>query len=110
MTSPVIDKLTDAQTQVLDAIDQAREPVTAVVRQLAEAAERYVPNVTVPGGDKLPTADELIANQFDFAGKLLEHQRTFVEAVVDAAKPVSAKLSVVEDAGSKRTKGTSAAA
>lgn len=97
MSTPMIDKLTEIQEQVLESLEQIQEPVVSAVRRTAEQAERYVPELPVaPYGDKLPSAQELIANQYEFAVKLLELNKRFADALAEAAKPVSDKVVVVE--------------
>lgn len=97
-TSPVIDKLTQIQEQVLESIEQVQEPVVKAARSAAEAVEPRLPEIpAVPFADKLPSADELITNQYDFVLKVLEQQKKFIEALIDAGRPVVAKVAVVAE-------------
>jgi hypothetical protein len=43
--------------------------------------------VNVPLADKLPKPEEVVANAYDFAEKLLAGQRKFAEDVVKALTP-----------------------
>jgi hypothetical protein len=50
--------------------------------------------VTVPYADKLPTADEVVDNGFDFAGKVLDNQKAFAGDMLQATAPVRDKFVV----------------
>ena len=90
--------LVKVQDQILETLASIQKPVVDAVKKLAERAESVVPEVpAVPGSDKLPAVDELIVNQFSFAEKLLTQQKDFTNALLDAVKPVSDKIVVVED-------------
>ena len=104
MSSPVIDKLTEVQEQVLESLEQVQKPIVSAVRRAADSVESYVPELpALPSGDKLQSAQELIANQYDFAVKLLELNKQFADALADAAKPVADKVVVVEVKTAKTT-------
>lgn len=97
--STVIDQLNDLQTKILDTLENVQEPVVDTVKQVADKVEGRVPELpTVPGADKLPPAGELVDNQFDFIVKVLDQQRAFVQALLDAVRPVATKLVVVDEA------------
>lgn len=109
MPSPLIDQLTKAQDLVLETLEQVQEPVVKLVGSTAESAERYVPEMpAAPYGEKIPRAQELISTQYEFALKLLELNKRFAEALVDAAKPVADKVVVIDEA--KPAKATKKAA
>jgi len=111
MTSPALDKLTEIQDLILHNVEQTEQLVVDSVRRAAEFTEGYVPEVTIPALDSLPTLSEVVANQFDFAAKVLDQQRTFAEALVDATRPVADKLVLVEaEAPTTKSKKTAAAA
>ena len=96
-STTAIDRITEVQDKVLETIDQIQEPIVSAVRDSAAKAESRLPELpALPFADKLPPADELVANQFAFAAKLLEQQKAFAEALLDAARPVSEKLVVVD--------------
>lgn len=98
-SSPVIDKLTQLQEQVLETVEQVQEPVVKAARQAAEVVEPRLPELpALPFADKLPSADELVANQYDFVLKVIEQQKRFIEALIDAGRPVAAKVVVAAEA------------
>ncbi|MCC5951842.1 MAG: hypothetical protein JJU45_07060 [Acidimicrobiia bacterium] len=101
--SESIEKLEEIQTKVLDTVGQVHDPVVDAVRTAAERAESVVPEVTVPFADRLPTAEAIIANQFDFLTKVIEQQRAFAEALLAAVKPVSDKVVLAEAEAPKST-------
>ena len=102
-TTPAIEKLSEVQDRVLELIDQIQEPIVNAVRESASRAESRLPELpAVPFGDQLPGADEVVANQFGFINRLVEQQKAFAESVVEAARPVSDKLVVVEDEAAEK--------
>lgn len=99
------EQLTKLQEQILDTIASFQKPVVEAVRKIAERAEGVVPETpAVPYGDKLPSVDELVETNFDFAHKLLAQQKEFAGALLAAAKPVSDKVVVEAKPKPKATK------
>jgi len=88
MPSPVIDYTKNAQSKTLDAIAQSQAAVLDVVETWAKAVEGTVQELpAVPVATSLPSVEELISVQFDFAGKVLAAQRDFAEKLVKASAP-----------------------
>jgi len=96
----ITDTLTTAQDQVLDALEKIQEPAVEAVRKVAETIQGIVPEnaPSVPGADSLPDPKAVLDNYFAFRQKLLDQQREFVTALLDAvstpkpkAKPAAAK-------------------
>ena len=90
--------VTNVQEQILDALAKIQKPVVDAVQKLADKAESVVPSSVpaVPGSDKLPDVNELVALQFVFAEKLLIQQKEFTNALLDAVKPISDKVVITE--------------
>ena len=61
---------------MIDAIKTWAETVQSITPK--------IPSVPVPGADKLPKPEELVASAYDFAEQLLASQRKFAEEVVKA--------------------------
>jgi hypothetical protein len=88
MPSPVIDYTTNAQAKTLDAISQSQAAVLDIVETWAKAVEGSVQDLpAVPVASSLPSVEELISVQFDFAVKVLAAQRDFAEKLVKASAP-----------------------
>ena len=88
MPSPVIDSTKNAQSKTLDAITQSQAAVLDVVETWAKAVEGSVQELpAIPVASSLPSVEELISVQFDFAGKVLAAQRDFAEKLVKASAP-----------------------
>ena len=105
------EQLVKVQDTILDTIASIQKPVVDAVEKLAKRAESVVPEVpAVPGAEKLPTVDVLVANQFKFAEKLLTQQKDFTTALLEAVKPVADKIVATEDTKPKIAKATKAAA
>lgn len=101
--------LTKIQDQILETVASIQQPFVDAVSRLADRAESVVPAVpAVPGTDRFPTVDELIVNQFAFAEKVLTQQKDFTVELIEAVKPVSEKLVVVET--KPKTRSSKAAA
>jgi len=91
--SVATEKLTEIQDQVLDFVARVQEPVVNGLRTAASKVEDRLPEVTVPWlGDKLPTASELVDLRFAFGQRLLDNQKQFAGAVMDATAPVRHKF------------------
>ena len=92
--SVATEKFTEFEGQVLDFLSRMEEPVVKGVRDLAEKVEGRLPEVKVPAtvAEKVPTAAEALDAYYGFRTRLLENQREFAEALLDAAAPVRAKF------------------
>jgi len=97
--STAITKLSEIQEKALEVIEQVQEPVVGAVKTAAEKASEVVPELpTFPFGEGFPTPTEILANQYEFVLKVLEQQKKFADALIDAVAPVSTKLVVVPEA------------
>lgn len=85
MSNSVLDRLTEAQTTVLDGIDQARTPAVGMVERVVSVADRVAPDLSGNRTGLVPRVGNLIDNQFAFAIELLKRQRTLTKAMVKAA-------------------------
>jgi hypothetical protein len=91
--SVATEKITEIQDQVLDLVARIQEPVVNGLRTAAGKVEERLPEVNVPGlGETVPTASELVDTQFAFGQKLLDNQKQFADAVLDATSPVRKKF------------------
>ena len=54
------------------------------MRTKVQSITPKIPSVPVPGADKLPRPEELVASAYDFAQQLLASQRKFAEEVIKA--------------------------
>ncbi len=73
----------------------------SVVRRVSEAVARLVPPLPRPPlADRLPGAKRVVNVNFDRAHRMLENQRRFTLALVEAVEPVRRKLG--ERKGPKR--------
>ena len=75
------------QEEFLNAVRKSEEAVIDAIKTWVETVQSItpkVPSVQVPGADKLPKPQEVVANAYDFAEQLLATQRKFAEEVVKA--------------------------
>lgn len=75
------------QDEILNTVRKSQETVIDALRTWAETIQSItpkIPSVPVPGADKLPKPEELVASAYDFAQQLLASQRTFAEEVIKA--------------------------
>jgi hypothetical protein len=78
----------DVQRQLLELIEQGQEAIVDAVRQWREAGEWAMPDLPRPDlSAMLPSAEEMLASQFDFAEGLLAAQRHFAEELLAALRP-----------------------
>ncbi len=65
----------------------------SAVRRVSEAVARLVPPLPRPPlADRLPGPKRVVNGNFDRARRLLENQRSFTLALVDAVEPVTRRL------------------
>ena len=77
----------DLQEEFLNAVRKSEETVVDAIKTWVETVQSIapkIPSVQVPGADKLPKPQEVVANVYDFAEQLLATQRKFAEEVVKA--------------------------
>ena len=88
MPSPVIDYTKTAQDKTLEALTQSQAAVIDAVDTWAKAVEGAVQDLpAIPVASSLPSVNELISVQFDFAVKVLAAQRDFAQKLVKASAP-----------------------
>ena len=74
MSTTILDRVVEVEDQIVDSIGQVKEPVVSAT----EAATKFVQERVevalrpVPMAEKLPTPEEVLNAQFDFASKRLE--------------------------------------
>ena len=77
----------DVQDEFLSAVRKSEETVVEAIKSWVETVQSMmpkVPSVQVPGADKLPKPEDVVASAYDFAEQLLATQRRFAEEVVKA--------------------------
>ena len=93
MTTPVLVKLTDVQTSVVDTIASVKEPVVKGVTVVVDFVLERLPEVPVlPYAEQIPTPTELINNQYKFAKSVLDTNKDIAVAVAKAAAPFTDKV------------------
>jgi hypothetical protein len=79
----VMEQLSEAQDRVLEDVKTAQARVVEANERFIETAGQWLPKVELPRPEsiniELPTREELVASYFDFASRMLEANRTFVE-------------------------------
>ena len=87
----------DLQDEFLNTIRKSQESVIDAIKTWVETVQSVtskVPAVQVPGADKLPKPEDVVASAYDLAEQLLASQRKFAE---DVLKATSALLPGTED-------------
>ena len=77
----------DLQEEFLSSVRKSQETVIDAIKTWVETVQSItpkIPSVQVPGADKLPKPEEVVASAYDFAEQLLASQRKFAEEVVKA--------------------------
>jgi hypothetical protein len=77
----------EMQDEILNTIRKSQETVVEAIKSWVDAVQSItpkLPSVNVPLADRLPKPEEVVANAYDFAEKLLAGQRKFAEDVVKA--------------------------
>lgn len=84
----ITNTLNDIQSKVLESLDSLQAPIVGVVKQAAARLDGLLPEDRPDLPEQVPAPGELIDFGFGFAVKLLEDQRDFIKAILDAAAPV----------------------
>ena len=77
----------EVQDEILNTVRKSQETLIEAIKSWVEAVQSItpkLPSVSVPLADRLPKPEEVVANAYDFAEKLLAGQRKFAEDVVKA--------------------------
>ena len=77
----------DIQDEFLSTIRKSQETVIDAIKSWVETVQSVtpkIPSVQVPGADKLPKPEDVVASAYDFAEQLLAGQRKFAEEVLKA--------------------------
>ncbi len=85
------------QDEILNTVRKSQEAVIDAIRAWSESIQSITPKlpaVPLPGADKLPKPEEVVASAYDFAEQLLASQRKFAEEVV---KTTASLMPATED-------------
>ena len=77
----------DLQDEFLNTVRKSQETVIDAAKTWVETVQSItpkIPSVQVPGADKLPKPEDVVASAYDFAEQLLAGQRKFAEEVLKA--------------------------
>jgi hypothetical protein len=77
----------DLQQEFLNTVRKSQETIIEAIKTWVETVQSLtpkIPSVQVPGVDKLPKPEEVVASAYDFAEQLLTSQRKFAEEVIKA--------------------------
>jgi len=78
----------DGQQILLDMMERSQHAIIESVRQWREAGQMAMPNLPqMPVTEMLPSPEEIVRAQFDFAQQLLTAQRRFAEELLAAMRP-----------------------
>jgi hypothetical protein len=106
----VLDKLTDAQTSIVDTIASVKEPVVSGVSTVVDFVTGRVSEIpALPFGEKIPTPVELVNNQYKFAKSIIDTNKDIALAVAKAAAPITDKVLDRKPVARKVTKVAKAA-
>ena len=93
MTTPVLEKLTDVQSQVVDAISTVKEPVASGVSTVVDFLLERLPSIpALPFAEQIPTPKEIIDNQYKFAKSIIDTNKDIALTVAKAAAPLTDKV------------------
>jgi hypothetical protein len=81
----------DVQDELLNVIRTSQETVVEAIKTWVETVKAVTPKVpSVPLAEKLPKPQDVVANAYDFAEKLLSGQRQFAAELGTATAPLRA--------------------
>jgi hypothetical protein len=77
----------ELQDELLKTVRKSQETVVDAIKTWVDSIQSMtpkMPTVDMPFAEKLPKPEEVVANAYDFAEKLLASQRKFAEDVLKA--------------------------
>lgn len=93
MSTVVMDKISEAQDQVVGTLGLVKEPVVTGVSTVTQFVLDNVATLPVaPFAEQIPTPKEVIDNQYKFAKKVIDTNKDVALAVAKAAAPVTDKV------------------
>ena len=93
MATPVLEKLTNVQDQVVGTVSRVKEPITSGVTTVVEFVVEHVPNIpAVPYAEQIPTPKEQIDNQYKFAKSVIDLNKEIALSDAKAASPITDKI------------------
>ena len=81
----------ELQDQFLSIVSKSQEMALDAIKSMVDTVQTItpkIPAVDVPFADRLPKPQDVVANGYDFAQKLLSSQRKFDDEVVKATAPL----------------------
>jgi len=81
----------ELQDQFLSIVSKSQEMALDAIKSMVDTVQTItpkIPAVDVPFADRLPKPQDVVANGYDFAQKLLSSQRKFADEVVKATAPL----------------------
>jgi len=86
----VLDKITEAQSTVVDTISSVKEPVVKGVSTVVDFVIDLLPEIPAfPYAAQIPTPVELVNNQYKFAKSLVDTNKDIALAVAKAVSPLT---------------------
>lgn len=99
-------RTTTSRPESTNPLNRIQDLQVSAVRRLSEAVAWLVPPLPLPPlADRLPEAKSVVNSNFDRARRLLENQRRFTLALVEAVEPVTKKLGERKAAKKKSHRG-----
>ena len=83
----------ELQDQFLSIVSKSQEMALDAIKSMVDTVATIapkIPSVDLPFVDQLPKPQDIVANAYDFAEKLLSSQRQFAEELVKATAPLRA--------------------
>ena len=105
MTTPAVERLTEVQDKIVETVTSFQDPVVNTVRKGVDLVEERIPEFrTEKVAGKLPTAREIVDNQYDFATRMVKVTHEFAIAVIGALEPVTEKVVKAEPKAKSTTR------
>ncbi len=81
----------DLQDQILTTIRKSQEMALDALKTWVETVQSItpsIPSVSIPGADRLPKPQDVVARGYEFAEQVLTNQRKFADEVLEVASPL----------------------
>lgn len=95
-------RIKTTRSETANSLNRIQDLQVSAVRRVSEAVARLVPPLPRPPlADRLPGAKRIVNGNFNRARRLLENQRRFTLALVEAVEPVTRRLGERKEAKKK---------
>lgn len=100
-----------AKDRVISAISQVQDLTVSAVESASKAVGRLIPSLpALPLADQVPAPKDVVETTFSFVEDLIDSQKKYALAVLDALTPITDKVAPNAKAGKAKSRAKAATA